>query len=590
MNVELLAPAKDLECAITAINYGADAVYIGANAFGARHNASNSIEEIQKLVDYAHKFYVKVHVTINTILTNDELKKAQKLIYKLYDIGVDAIIIQDMGLLEVELPPIALHASTQCDNRDLEKIKFFEQTGFKRAILARELSLEKIKEICESTNIEIETFIHGALCVSYSGQCYLSQSIGGRSANRGECAQPCRKKYSLLDEKGNYLIKNKHLLCLKDFNAQNEIEDLIKAGVKSFKIEGRLKDKNYIKNVVGFYRKLIDKYAGKTSSGKIFFDFTPDVNKVFNRGFTNYFLKGRNEIFNFNSPKFIGEKIGKVKNVYKNYFTYEGEALSVQDGLCFFKNDELQGFLVNKIDGNKVFPNKMPEITSNTTLYRNIDVNFNKQVEISKTSRKIKVDFIFTDEKLLAKDEDNNEVSVDFENFEKANNVEKAKQTIIEQLKKTGESIFYAGNIELKTKKIPFLPISKINELRRNILDKLLSERLKNYKKNEPSEIKIVPYYKREIDYKGNVHNDLAKRFYEKRDVKVKEFSFETKPPKDAELMRTKHCLKYAIGKCKSKDKLFLEDETGKKYSLEFDCKNCEMIIKYNKQTNGYLK
>ncbi|MCQ2957927.1 MAG: U32 family peptidase [Candidatus Gastranaerophilales bacterium] len=581
MKVELLAPAKDLECAITAINYGADAVYIGANAFGARHNATNSLEEIKRLVDYAHKFYVKVHVTINTILTNEELKEAQKLIYNLYDIGVDAIIVQDMGLLEVDLPPIALHASTQCNNRDFEKVKFFEKTGFQRVILARELSLNKIKEICENTNVEIETFIHGALCVSYSGQCYLSQSIGGRSANRGECGQPCRKKYSLLDDKGNYLIKNKHLLCLKDFNASENIEALINAGVKSFKIEGRLKDKNYIKNVVGFYRKLIDKYAQKTSSGKVFFDFEPNVNKAFNRGFTDYFLNNRNEIFNFNTPKSIGEKVGKIKEVYKNYFTFEGEKLSVQDGLCFFENDELNGFLINKIENDKIFPNKMPNINRGTVLYRNIDIEFNKKLDISKTTRKIKVDFIFTDNKLIATDEDNNEVKINLDDFEEAKNEIKAKQNIIEQLKKTGESDFYVENIELKLIKIPFLPISKINELRRNILELLMKERLNNYKRPISGEIKVIPYYKNEIDYKGNVHNDFAKLFYEKRNVKVKEFSFETKPVKNAELMRTKHCLKYALGKCKSKDKLFLEDEFGKKYELEFDCKNCEMVIKY---------
>ena len=234
--VELLAPARDKECAITAINYGADAVYIGANSFGARQNAANTLEDIKELVDYAHKFYVRVHVTINTILDDKELKEAQKLIYKLYDIGVDAIIVQDMGLLEVDLPPIALHASTQCNNRTLEKVKFLADTGFNRVILARELSKAQIKEICESTNVEIETFVHGALCVSYSGQCYLSQYIGGRSANRGECAQPCRKKYSLSDENGNYLVKNKHLLCLKDFNASSEIKELIDFGVASFKI------------------------------------------------------------------------------------------------------------------------------------------------------------------------------------------------------------------------------------------------------------------------------------------------------------------------------------------------------------------
>ena len=577
--VELLAPAKDKECAITAINYGADAVYIGAPAFGARQNAANSLEDIKEIVDYAHKFYAKVHVTINTILDDNELKQAQELIYKLYEIGVDAFIVQDMGLLETDLPPVVLHASTQCNNRTSEKVKFLSDTGFSRIILARELSKEQIKEICQNTNAEIETFIHGALCVSYSGQCYLSQYIGGRSANRGECAQPCRKKYSLIDEKGTCLVKNKHLLCLKDFNASEEIEDLINYGVKSFKIEGRLKDKNYIKNVVGYYRKLIDKYAGKTSSGKVFFDFEPDVNKAFNRGFTSYFLNGRENCFNFDTPKFIGEKIGTVKETGKNYFKINA-SVSAQDGLCYFENGEIKGFLVNKTEKDKIFPNKMPDIKTGTEIYRNIDYEFGKMLENSKTSRKIGVEFVFEDKKLTATDEDKNTVTIITDEFEPAKNQTRAAENIMEQLKKTGETDFYVQNISLKFKEVPFLPISKINELRRTILEKLTEERLKNYKRPEALEIKVVPYPKKETDYHENIHNSFAKTFYEKRGAKVTENSFEKRKPKNAELMRTKHCIKFAIGKCKSREKLFLEDEFGKKYPLEFDCKNCEMIIK----------
>ncbi len=580
MKTELLAPAKNLECAISAINHGADAVYIGASAFGARQNAKNSLDEIKKLVDYAHKFYVRVHVTINTILDDKELPEAQKLIYKLYDIGVDAIIIQDMGLLELDLPDIALHASTQCDNRYQEKVKFFEKTGFQRVVLARELSLSQIKKICRNSDVEIETFIHGALCVSYSGQCYLSQYIGGRSANRGECAQACRKKYSLLDEKGNYIVKNKHLLCLKDFNASKNIEELINAGVASFKIEGRLKDKNYVKNVVGFYRKLIDNYAEKTSSGKIFFDYMPDLNKTFNRGFTNYFIEERNGIFNFDTPKFVGEKVGSIEKVCNNYFVYKGEKLSPQDGLSFFDKGELRGFLVNKVDGNKIYPNKMLQIKDDTVLYRNIDVEFNNQLEHSKTCRKIKVDFDFSDNVLRAIDEDNNCVSLKIGNFESAQNIEKAKSNIIEHLKKTGESDFYCENVNLNLKNIPFIPVSKINDMRRNILGLLMDERLKNYKRPQKSTISVVPYYKKELDYRANVHNSYAKKFYEKRGAKVLEPSFEKTAKKNCELMRTKHCIKYALGRCKSTEKLYLEDEYKKKYSLEFDCKNCEMIIK----------
>lgn len=577
--VELLAPAKDKECAICAINCGADAIYIGAKSFGARKNAANSVADIKEIVDYAHKFYVKVFVTINTILDERELINAQKLIFELYEIGVDAIIIQDMGLLELELPPIALHASTQCNNRTLEKVEFLKNTGLKRVILARELSKEQIKEICVKTDVEVETFIHGALCVSYSGQCYLSQSIGGRSANRGECAQPCRKKYSLVDEKGNYLIKNKHLLCLKDFNASSEIADLIEYGVTSFKIEGRLKDKNYIKNVVGYYRNLIDKYADKTSSGKVFAECEFDVNKAFNRGFTTYFLNGRENCFNFDTPKFVGEKLGRIKEVGKNYFKIDAK-ISAQDGLCFFEKGDITGFLVNKTENGKVYPNKMPILKVGTELFRNIDFEFNKNLENSKITRKIGVEFIVDDEKLEAIDEDNNQIYIKLENFEAANNSEKAEKTLMEQLSKTGESDFYVLDIKLNFSKIPFLPISKINEIRRNALELLMFERLKNYKQPDASEVKQVQYFEKEIDYRGNVHNSFAKSFYEKRGVKVLAPSFEKQMGQNAELMRTKHCIKYALGKCKSKEKLFLEDEFGVRYALTFDCAKCEMALK----------
>ena len=308
IKVELLAPAQNIECAKSAIIYGADAVYIGAHSFGARKNASNNLDDIKELIDFAHKYNVKIYITVNTILDDRELIEAEKLIQKLYEIKTDAIIIQDMGLLELDLPPIELHASTQCNIRTLEKVKFFENIGIKRAILARELSLEQIRKIKQNTDIELECFIHGALCVSYSGNCYMSSFIGGRSANRGECAQACRKKYSLADKNGNYILKDKYLLSLKDLCLKDYIEQMIKAGVTSFKIEGRLKDENYVKNTVLFYRKILDKFAPKTSDGEILEDFVPDINKTFNRGYTTYFIKGYDDnIFNFDTPKSTGE-------------------------------------------------------------------------------------------------------------------------------------------------------------------------------------------------------------------------------------------------------------------------------------------
>lgn len=574
--IELLAPAKDKNTAIAAINSGCDAIYIGASNFGARKKVPNSLEDIKEIVDYAHKFYVKVHVTVNTILTDDELVEAQKLIQNLYDIGVDAIIVQDTGIfklaLDGKLPPIVLHASTQCDNRTLEKVKFFNEIGVSRIILARELSLEQIKEVCQLSKAEIETFVHGALCVSYSGQCYFSHYIGGRSANRGDCAQACRKKYTLVDENGNIIAKDKYLLSMKDFNASPHLKELIDAGVKSFKIEGRLKDENYVKNVVAYYRCEIDKFAQKTSSGKIFLDFEPDVKKSFNRGFTDYFLDGRKRCFNFDTPKSIGEKLGRITRVGKDYFELDAD-VSKQDGLYF----NGYGCLVNKVDGNKIYPNKMDGISAGLEVYRNFDSRFEKQLETSKVKRQIGVKFIYSDGILNAKDEDGNAVKISLPAGEIPKNPQKMKDTFINQLKKTGESDFYVDSIELSGE-LTFMPVSKINELRRNILDMLMAERLKNYKREIQNPLKYAKFPLKKVDYRANIHNMQAKSFYEDCGCTVCEMSAESGSfPK--ELMRTKHCLKYAFNMCKSPKKLFLIDEKGKRYPLKFDCANCEMVI-----------
>ena len=574
--IELLAPAKDKNTAIAAINSGCDAIYIGASNFGARKKVPNSLEDIKEIVDYAHKFYVKVHVTVNTILTDDELVDAQKLIQNLYDIGVDAIIVQDTGIfklaLDGKLPPIVLHASTQCDNRTLEKVKFFNEIGVSRIILARELSLEQIKEVCQLSKAEIETFVHGALCVSYSGQCYFSHYIGGRSANRGDCAQACRKKYTLVDENGNIIAKDKYLLSMKDFNASPHLKELIDAGVKSFKIEGRLKDENYVKNVVAYYRCEIDKFAQKTSSGKIFLDFEPDVKKSFNRGFTDYFLDGRKRCFNFDTPKSIGEKLGRITRVGKDYFELDAD-VSKQDGLYF----NGYGCLVNKVDGNKIYPNKMDGISAGLEVYRNFDSRFEKQLETSKVKRQIGVKFIYSDGILNAKDEDGNAVKISLPAGEIPKNPQKMKDTFINQLKKTGESDFYVDSIELSGE-LTFMPVSKINELRRNILDMLMAERLKNYKREIQNPLKYAKFPLKKVDYRANIHNMQAKSFYEDCGCTVCEMSAESGSfPK--ELMRTKHCLKYAFNMCKSPKKLFLIDEKGKRYPLKFDCANCEMVI-----------
>lgn len=586
--IELLAPAKDKICAKAAIDFGADAIYIGASEFGARKNVPNSIADIKEIIEYAHQFNAKVYAAINTILNDDEILRAEKLMKELAKIGIDAVIIQDMGLVkiakELDLP---IHASTQCDIRDSEKVKFLENSGFERVILARELSIEQIKEIKKQTNAELETFIHGALCVSYSGQCYLSYAIGGRSANRGECAQPCRKKYSLQDEDGNFIVKNKHLLCLKDFNASKYLKELANAGVTSFKIEGRLKDVNYVKNVVAYYRKLIDELGiQKISSGKILFDFEPNLEKSFNRGFTDYFLSGkRSEIYSFDSPKAKGEYLGKISKIGKDYLELKSN-ISPQDGLCYLKNDELQGFLVNKVDKNKIYPNKMPEIKVGTEIYRNYDSEFEKQLKNSKTCRKIGVNITFNLDKISAIDEDKNSAEIEYNFDEFAQNQEKMMANVVNQLKKSGESIFLVKEVKLNTDKLPFLQVSKLNELRRDLLDKLLEKRIeRKEERGKEGEETLNPSTYQLIDsstlnYSANVSNSSAKEFYENQGIKIIEPAFESGLPKAGKTVMTcKYCLKQAFNLCKSSKTLFLVDEKGKKYELKFDCENCEMKV-----------
>lgn len=591
---ELLAPAKDKKCANAAIDYGADAIYIGASEFSARKNVPNSLEDIKEIVEYAHRFNVKIYVAINTILDDNEILKAKKLIDNLAKINIDAIIIQDMGLFEYiksNYPKICLHASTQCNNRSVEKVKFLEDVGFKRVILARELSLKQIKEIRKNTNIELETFIHGALCVSYSGQCYLSYAIGGRSANRGECAQPCRKKYSLVDKQGNFIAKDKYLLCLKDFNLSEHIKELADAGVTSFKIEGRLKDENYVKNVVGYYRKLIDNLGlKKTSSGQILFDFEPNLEKSFNRGFTDYFIKKRHNCFNLESPKAYGEYIGKITEVYKDYFKISSHPKQIgpifpQDGLCFFYNNKLSGCLINKVLNDKIYPNKMDGMQMGTEIYRNFDAEFEKKLSHSKTNRKIGVNILFDLNKITAKDEDKNSVEINYNFDEFAKNREKMELNIINQFKKSGESDFFVEKVSIHCDKIPFLPISKLNELRREVLDKLMQKRLDNYQNNHQEQVfapNKLKYPETQIDYRGNVSNKAAKEFYENYGCEVIEPALESQNRSNCNnkvVMTTKHCLKYAFNLCKSPKELYLIDEKNKRYELKFNCDKCEMEI-----------
>lgn len=579
MKTELLSPAKDKETAFAAIDCGADAVYMGAAAFGARKNAPNSLADIRDVVNYAHKFRVKVFITLNTILTDSELNEAVTLAGELDKIGVDALIVQDMGFLEkIKTIGIPVHISTQADNRDLEKVSFFNNLGVARVVLARELSLKQIKEIHDANpNLELEAFVHGALCVSYSGQCYLSQYIGGRSANRGECAQPCRKKYSVETVDGKIIAKDIYALCLKDFNASNRLKDMIDAGVYSFKIEGRLKDSNYVKNITAYYRHELDKYSQKSSSGKSIYPFKPNPQKSFNRGFTDYFLEKRKDCFSLNSPKSRGEYIGVISEVKNGCIKIcTDKTIHPQDGLT----DGIDGFLVNKIENNYVYPNRPVKFKAGDKIYRNVDVEFEKQVA-QKVKRQIGVNINITDELTLV-DEDGIKVSIPITGGEAAKNPEKMKETFVKQFSKTGESDFYILDIKIASE-LPFKPVSRINELRRSAFDKLMQKRLDEYKREEHKNLVYCPYYKSQIDYRGNVHNLSAKDFYKKCGAEVCEMSLETELPKHpVELMRTKHCIKYALGMCKSPEKLVLRDEYGKVYPLKFDCKKCEMSVLNN--------
>lgn len=579
MKTELLSPAKDKETAFAAIDCGADAVYMGAAAFGARKNAPNSLADIRDVVNYAHKFRVKVFITLNTILTDSELNEAVTLAGELDKIGVDALIVQDMGFLEkIKTIGIPVHISTQADNRDLEKVSFFNNLGAARVVLARELSLKQIKEIHDANpNLELEAFVHGALCVSYSGQCYLSQYIGGRSANRGECAQPCRKKYSVETVDGKIIAKDIYALCLKDFNASNRLKDMIDAGVYSFKIEGRLKDSNYVKNITAYYRHELDKYSQKSSSGKSIYPFKPNPQKSFNRGFTDYFLEKRKDCFSLNSPKSRGEYIGVISEVKNGCIKIcTDKTIHPQDGLT----DGIDGFLVNKIENNYVYPNRPVKFKAGDKIYRNVDVEFEKQVA-QKVKRQIGVNINITDELTLV-DEDGIKVSIPITGGEAAKNPEKMKETFVKQFSKTGESDFYIFDIKIASE-LPFMPVSRINELRRSAFDKLMQKRLDEYKREEHKNLVYCPYYKSQIDYRGNVHNLSAKDFYKKCGAEVCEMSLETELPKHpVELMRTKHCIKYALGMCKSPEKLVLRDEYGKVYPLKFDCKKCEMSVLNN--------
>ncbi len=599
--IELLSPAKDAEVGMAAINHGADAVYIGGPSFGAREKASNSIVDIERLCRHAALFDAKVYVTLNTLLYENELERARQLAYDCWNAGVDALIVQDMQLLQFDLPPIPLHASTQCDNLTVEKVQLLEQLGFSQVVLGRELSLQQIREIREKTTVPLEFFVHGALCVSHSGQCYLSQYIGNRSANRGACAQPCRLPYDLLDGDGNVLIKNRHLLCLKDLNNSAHLEELMDAGISSFKIEGRMKDADYVKNVTAFYRQKLDavferrpEYVQSSCRDVARRVSTFEVNpeKSFNRGFTDFFINGRQKgIDSPFTPKSMGEYIGEV--VWCNPLRMEikvetrrGTSLHNGDGLCFLNQDnELVGLRADVVNGNTVSCNRPHGAHRGAKIYRNLDLEWQKQVDASNGNRKIDINLTLAEtetgyelaalrhcEERSNPDKETNSLdcraplAMTTTQCDKitANNPEKATENIRKKALQWGDTVFNPVNLELQFAEPRLIPASVIGEMKRQLVAQLTDALIENHRNNRPC---------RDT---SNVSTNTAD--YERTRC----------VPTDSDaipdhLMTCHHCIRYANGMCSK--------ETGQKatpllirngshtFRLEFDCRNCLMYV-----------
>ena len=627
--IELLSPAKNLEVGIAAINHGADAVYIGGPSFGAREKVGNSIEDIEKLCNHAAVFGAKVYVTLNTLLFDNELEQARKIAWDCYNAGVDALIVQDMALLMMDMPPIALHASTQCNNTTAEKVKFLEDVGFKQVVLARELSINEIKEIRSKTTVPLEFFVHGALCVSYSGQCYLSHVIGHRSANRGACAQPCRLKWNLEDENGNVLIANRHMLSLRDMNNSKNLEELIDAGITSFKIEGRLKDADYVKNTTAFYRQAIDEIIEKrpdlerASRGVSTPSFVPNLDKSFSRGFTDYFAHGRQKNIDAPfTPKSMGEYIGEIKKIDGKRLIVklkEDVTLHNGDGLCFLDDDkQLQGFNVNGVEGNVILCSKeispLPSVGRNDikkivisseakrsreiSLYRNFDIIWQKSVENSTGNRKlpIRLELSETSDGLRLS---SGNVSVCLQcQKDVAKNPEKVIETIRTKLSQWGDTKFVVENIDIQLDTVYFIPTSILGEMKRQLVAELEKSLIENHRvgarhfdrpqgaeKSHSIEGDFSTTLEMtRLSYLGNVTNSLSRKFYENHGVPHIDDGLEkTMPDGEIVVMITKHCIRYANGMCskeigKPATPLYITNERGR-FRLDFDCKKCCMKV-----------
>ncbi|MCR5445808.1 MAG: U32 family peptidase [Bacteroidales bacterium] len=609
MTLELLSPAKNLEFGREAINHGADALYIGAPAFGARAAATNTIDDIDALVRYAHLYRARVFATVNTLLFDNELDDAVAMIRRLYNCGVDALIIQDLGLLECDLPPIELHASTQCHNASVERIKFMESAGFRRVILAREISLEQMRAIRAATSVDLEAFVHGALCVSYSGQCYLSQSLNGRSGNRGCCSQPCRSSYDLLSADGRTLVRDRHLLSLRDFNASAHLQAMVDAGISSFKIEGRLKDLSYVKNITAYYRQLLDSVMEghqRASSGRCTYTFTPDPDRTFNRGYTDYFLRQRQPMANVATQKSLGKRVGEVVALGRNSLTVSGnEPFANGDGLCYFDADgRLQGFLVNAVQGRVVVPNHMPDLRVGTPLWRNQDQQFERLLQGRSADRRLdlRMRFDATSDGFVLDLSDPDGLSVSHRIA--ADHQPAAKEAalnsplIVKQLSKLGDTPFAAVEVIDATAGRYFLPAAVLNQLRRDAVARLVDLRVDRFRPTDCPRVDCgEPYPDTVLDYRANIVNSRAEAFYRRHGVLQTERGLEaTGDDEGKALMTTRYCLRYELGAClqhrdggthpsplleqtlRPSDQLVLLNN-GRRFRLEFDCRQCLMRL-----------
>jgi len=622
--LELLAPARDVNIGIEAINHGADAVYIGGPSFGARSSADNSVADIARLAKHAHRFNARIFATLNTILRDDELEAARKLIWALYDAGVDALIIQDMGLLELDLPPIQLHASTQTDIRTPEKARFLQDVGLSQLVLARELTLEQIAAIRAATDATLEFFIHGALCVAYSGQCYISHAHTGRSANRGDCSQACRLPYQVADAKGRIVAHDKHVLSLKDNNQSDNLSMLIDAGIRSFKIEGRYKDMGYVKNITAHYRRLLDDILeqrpelARASSGECTFTFTPDPDLNFNRGSTDYFVQGRKlDIGAFDSPKNPGQPIGFVLNVGPDWVEIEtsGAAhflLNNGDGLCYYDlQKELVGMAINtavpvgKLKGGKqrwrVQPNdpvaELKDLRVGVEINRNRDMSWQRTLDRKSSERRIGI-WLNLDETLnglalTLTDADGHSARAETVIAkEPAKDADRAAAGLRENLAKLGATLFQPIDINLNLSQAWFVPASAINALRREAVEKLEAARRKAFERLPRATPKSANYPEDSLSYLGNVFNSRARDFYARHGVKLIAAAYESHEEEgEVSLMITKHCVRYSLSLC-PKQTIGVTGVHGtvraeplslingsEKLTLRFDCKACEMHV-----------